>query len=64
MVVPLSSLELYATSHSVYWFFLTIESQLVLIFQDVWHWSLLSAAVHSIPIGMFYCRWQYPITVI
>ncbi|PSS37253.1 hypothetical protein PHLCEN_2v891 [Hermanssonia centrifuga] len=39
-------------SWSVYWFFLTIESQLVQIFQDLWHWSPLGAAIHAIPIGV------------
>lgn len=36
---------------SIYWFFFVIELQFSQLFQDLWHWSPLSAALHAIPIG-------------
>ncbi|KAI0790428.1 major facilitator superfamily domain-containing protein [Abortiporus biennis] len=37
---------------SVYWFLNSAELQLTQIFQDLFHWSALSAAVHFIPLGV------------
>ncbi|KDQ13881.1 hypothetical protein BOTBODRAFT_110904 [Botryobasidium botryosum FD-172 SS1] len=43
---------LFLYTWSVYWFLMGSELQLVLIFQDLFGWSPLSAAVHCIPIGV------------
>ncbi|KAF8578497.1 MFS general substrate transporter [Ramaria rubella] len=36
----------------IYWFVNGIELQLIQIFQDLWGWSALSAALHCLPIGI------------
>ncbi|THH29152.1 hypothetical protein EUX98_g5035 [Antrodiella citrinella] len=38
-------------SWSVYWNLMAAELQLVQVFQDLWHWSPISAALHFLPFG-------------
>lgn len=37
---------------SLYWFVNGIEIQFIQIFQDIWQWSPLKAAIHCLPIGI------------
>ena len=37
---------------SVYWFLTGAQLQIVQVFQDLWGWSVLNAALHCIPIGV------------
>lgn len=37
---------------SLYWFLNCAEIQLIQVFQDLWGWSAIKAAVHCIPIGI------------
>ncbi|KDQ13884.1 hypothetical protein BOTBODRAFT_133128 [Botryobasidium botryosum FD-172 SS1] len=43
---------LFIFTWSIYWFLMVLELQMALIFQDIFGWSALSAAVHCIPIGV------------
>ncbi|KIJ51730.1 hypothetical protein M422DRAFT_223465 [Sphaerobolus stellatus SS14] len=45
-------LPLFLYCWSIYWFLNGVEIQLIQIFQDLWGWSALSAALHCIPIGV------------
>ncbi|KAF8578503.1 MFS general substrate transporter [Ramaria rubella] len=45
-------LPLFLYSWSIYWFVNASELQLIEIFQDLWGWSALSAALHCLPIGI------------
>ncbi|KAF8520827.1 major facilitator superfamily domain-containing protein [Gautieria morchelliformis] len=45
-------LPLFLYSWSIYWSLNASELQLIQIFQDLWGWSALSAALHCIPIGV------------
>ncbi|KAF8581964.1 MFS general substrate transporter [Ramaria rubella] len=45
-------LPLFLYSWSLYWFLNSMELQLIQVFQDLWGWSALSAALHCLPIGI------------
>lgn len=47
-----NAIPLFVYSLSIYWFLTGAELQLVQIFQDLYGWSALSAALHCIPIGV------------
>ncbi|KAF8507578.1 major facilitator superfamily domain-containing protein [Hysterangium stoloniferum] len=45
-------LPLFLYCSSLYWFINGIEIQLIQIFQDLWGWSALLAAIHCLPLGI------------
>jgi len=45
-------LPLFLYTWSIYWHLNSMELQLVQVFQDLFGWSALSAAVHCLPIGL------------
>ncbi|KDQ18400.1 hypothetical protein BOTBODRAFT_185039 [Botryobasidium botryosum FD-172 SS1] len=45
-------LPLFIYTWSVYWFVFGLQLQIVNVFQELFHWSPLSAALHCLPLGV------------